>query len=146
MTNLLNNTPNNVPNNNEAVAEKFPTVFALKIVGYLGHDNKLFDRTCSKCGGMYSSKITQICPKCGQALVYILTAKGKAMAISEGTIYPILSRLKREGLVQTTIRESTEGPPRKYYELTEAGGEMLAKMNEYWKDIKTGTDEIKGNQ
>ncbi|MHC4315569.1 MAG: PadR family transcriptional regulator, partial [Planctomycetota bacterium] len=37
------------------------------------------------------------------------------LVISEGTIYPILSRLKREGFVQATIKESTEGPPRKYY-------------------------------
>jgi len=36
------------------------------------------------------------------------------LVISEGTIYPILSRLKREGIVQTTIMESNEGPPRKY--------------------------------
>lgn len=66
-----------------------------------------------------------------------------ALVISEGTIYPILSRLKREGFVQTTIRESTEGPPRKYYELTDPGREALAKMNECWTQIKNGTDEIK---
>ena len=65
------------------------------------------------------------------------------LVISEGTIYPILSRLKREGFVQTTIRESTEGPPRKYYELTDLGGQTLEQMNECWTRIKSGTDEIK---
>ena len=40
----------------------------------------------------------------------------KGLVISEGTIYPILSRLKRGGCVQTTLKESTEGPARKYYE------------------------------
>lgn len=66
------------------------------------------------------------------------------LVISEGTIYPILSRLKREGFVQTTIKESLEGPPRKYYELTEKGKRILENMNDYWLDIKKGTDSLKG--
>ena len=68
------------------------------------------------------------------------------LVISEGTIYPILSRLKREGFVQTSIAESKEGPPRKYYELTATGQEILGKMNDYWQAIKTGTDVLKGEQ
>ncbi len=67
----------------------------------------------------------------------------EGLVISEGTIYPILSRLKREGFVQTTIKESTEGPPRKYYELTDKGENILSQMNGYWQDIKTGTDALK---
>jgi PadR family transcriptional regulator PadR len=67
-----------------------------------------------------------------------------SLVISEGTIYPILSRLKREGFVQTTIKESSEGPPRKYYELTEKGQLILLKMNKYWMDIRSGTDSLKG--
>lgn len=71
----------------------------------------------------------------------VRTLRGiEGLVISEGTIYPILSRLKREGLVQTTIRESSEGPARKYYELTKEGEAMLNEMNEYWKLIKDGTD------
>jgi PadR family transcriptional regulator PadR len=66
------------------------------------------------------------------------------LVISEGTIYPILSRLKREGLVQTTIKESTEGPPRKYYELTAKGEEILGQMNSNWQDIRDGTEALKG--
>ena len=67
----------------------------------------------------------------------------QGLVISEGTIYPILSRLKREGFVQTTIKESTEGPPRKYYELAAKGEKILGEMNGYWQDIKTGTDALK---
>ena len=67
-----------------------------------------------------------------------------SLVISEGTIYPILSRLKREGFVQTTIKESSEGPPRKYYELTEKGRQILQNMNGYWLDIRSGTDSLKG--
>ena len=48
-------------------------------------------------------------------------AEADGMATSEGTIYPLLSRLRRDGLVETTWRESTSGPPRRYYRLTAAG-------------------------
>ena len=68
------------------------------------------------------------------------------LVISEGTIYPILSRLKQEGFVRTKIIESTEGPPRKYYELTAKGERILSEMNDYWHDIKAGTDILKGEK
>ncbi|MHC4213296.1 MAG: PadR family transcriptional regulator [Planctomycetota bacterium] len=68
----------------------------------------------------------------------------KGLMISEGTIYPILSRLKREGFVRTTLKESSEGPARKYYELTKKGESILSEMNDYWQDIKAGTDSLKG--
>ena len=66
----------------------------------------------------------------------------EGLVISEGTVYPILSRLKREGLVRTDIEESKEGPARKYYQLTDSGQKMLAVMNGYWQVIKRGTDEL----
>ena len=68
----------------------------------------------------------------------------KGLVISEGTIYPILSRLKREGFVGTTLKESSEGPARKYYELTPKGKKMLSQMNDAWKDIKDGADKLQG--
>jgi PadR family transcriptional regulator PadR len=61
--------------------------------------------------------------------------KIEGLIISEGAIYPILSRLKRQGLVDTSIQESSEGPPRKYYKLTEEGEEMVSQMNAYWQAI-----------
>jgi PadR family transcriptional regulator PadR len=48
------------------------------------------------------------------------------LVTSEGTIYPLLSRLRRDGLVTTTWQESDAGPPRKYYRLTAAGRRSLA--------------------
>ena len=68
----------------------------------------------------------------------------EALVISEGTIYPILSRLKREGIVKTTIKESLEGPARKYYALTAKGEQTLGRMNDYWRGVKTGADALKG--
>ena len=68
--------------------------------------------------------------------------KIEGLIISEGAIYPILSRLKRQGLVETSIQESSEGPPRKYYKLTKEGEEMVSQMNAYWQAISGVTDSI----
>src|SRR4051794_8121097 len=56
-----------------------------------------------------------------------------ALVISEGTIYPILSRLKREGFVDTKIEESQTGPARKYYSITARGQRQLQQMNDHWR-------------
>ena len=70
----------------------------------------------------------------------------EGLVISEGAIYPILSRLKRQGFVETSIRESAEGPARKYYELTGQGREMVSRMNDYWRAISGVTDSIEKGQ
>ena len=59
------------------------------------------------------------------------------------TIYPILSRLKKENFVDTSIEESSEGPARKYYKLARKGELMLEMMNAYWNEIKVGTDQLR---
>lgn len=65
--------------------------------GWLAHDNNLFDRTCSACGGMYSSFIHGACPKCGSALTFIrIPGSQKAMCISEGTMFIALSKKQLE--------------------------------------------------
>ncbi len=69
-----------------------------------------------------------------------------ALVVSEGTVYPILSRLRREGFLETTLEESAEGPARKYYTLSEKGRRILARMNDCWTKMKTGTDKLKGKE
>jgi PadR family transcriptional regulator PadR len=56
-------------------------------------------------------------------------------ATQEGTLYPLLSKMRREGLVDYEWRESDAGPPRKYYGLTAAGRARLADLDEYWETI-----------
>ena len=56
-------------------------------------------------------------------------------ATQEGTLYPLLSKMRREGLVDYEWQESTAGPPRKYYALTAKGRAQLARLDEYWKEI-----------
>lgn len=64
----------------------------------------------------------------------------EALVISEGTIYPILSRLRQEGLLSTYLAESSEGPARKYYQLTAFGKGMLARMREVWNVMIQGVE------
>jgi PadR family transcriptional regulator PadR len=54
-------------------------------------------------------------------------------ATQEGTLYPLLSKMRRDGLVDYEWQESDAGPPRKYYELTAKGKLQLAELNDYWK-------------
>ena len=56
-------------------------------------------------------------------------------ATQEGTLYPLLSKLRREQLVVSEWKESDAGPPRKYYRLTESGRAQLAALDEYWNRI-----------
>ncbi len=56
-------------------------------------------------------------------------------ATQEGTLYPLLSKMRREGLLDYEWKESEAGPPRKYYELTAKGREQLRETLEYWSNI-----------
>ena len=56
-------------------------------------------------------------------------------ATQEGTLYPLLSKLRREELVDYEWQESDAGPPRKYYKLTAQGRAQLAALNDYWKEL-----------
>ena len=59
----------------------------------------------------------------------------KAITISEGSVYPILRRLTKEGCFETYLLESTTGPPRKYYKTTKLGRSKAEKMTTEWNDI-----------
>jgi PadR family transcriptional regulator len=56
-------------------------------------------------------------------------------ATQEGTLYPLLSKMRRDGLVDYKWQESEAGPPRKYYQLTAKGKSQLADLNDYWKQL-----------
>ncbi len=64
------------------------------------------------------------------------------MVTGEGTIYPLLARLRRQGLVETSWQESTVGPPRKYYRLAEAGQAALAEFAESWGRLRDSVDDL----
>ena len=70
-------------------------------------------------------------------------ARTRGLIISEGVIYPILARLRRERLVKTYMRDSSGGPERTYYKLTKKGDAMASQMNSYWQAVSSVTDSIK---
>ena len=66
----------------------------------------------------------------------ILSELKKArLIVVEGTIYPLLTRLKNNGLLIYNWVESTSGPPRKYYKLSDAGKEVLAHLDKTWEEL-----------
>jgi PadR family transcriptional regulator PadR len=77
----------------------------------------------------------------GYDIVKRLSAVG-GLVMGEGTVYPILSRFKKDGLVETTLVESAEGPARKYYLLTPKGRQLLAQMLAAWAEVRDGIDQV----
>jgi PadR family transcriptional regulator len=65
-----------------------------------------------------------------------------ALVTTEGTLYPLLGRLRREGAVETTWRESPAGPPRRYYRLTSAGRKSLAAFVDEWSRFRGSVDAV----
>ena len=63
------------------------------------------------------------------------TLKNAKLLVVEGTVYPLLTRLKNDGLLIYRWEESTSGPPRKYYGLTEDGQTFLQELNSTWKEL-----------
>ncbi|MBR6493259.1 MAG: PadR family transcriptional regulator [Paludibacteraceae bacterium] len=64
------------------------------------------------------------------------------LLVVEGTLYPLLSRLKNNGLLKYRWQESTDGPPRKYFTLTEDGQQMLESLDDEWSTISKAINKI----
>lgn len=64
------------------------------------------------------------------------------ISISEGSVYPLLRRLTKEGYFTTYLQESTEGPPRKYYKLTDLGRSYLQEQLNEWKSFTNGVNTL----
>ena len=65
--------------------------------------------------------------------------------VVEGTLYPLLTRLRKAGLVDYQWVESTSGPPRKYYKLTEDGQDFLIQLKTTWEELMDSTNQITNN-
>lgn len=70
------------------------------------------------------------------------TLKDAKMLVVEGTIYPLLTRLKNAGLLSYRWEESSSGPPRKYYGLTETGKVFLKELNTTWDELRTAVNVV----
>ena len=83
--------------------------------------------------------------KGGDAYVSLLISslKDARMIVVEGTLYPLLTRLKNQGILNYRWEESTQGPPRKYYSLTDKGREVLAEMDTAWNETVACVEAVK---
>jgi PadR family transcriptional regulator, regulatory protein PadR len=68
--------------------------------------------------------------------------KNSRMIVVEGTLYPLLTRQKNSGLLSYRWEESQQGPPRKYYSLTEKGRSLLTELDNSWQDLITAVNSI----
>jgi PadR family transcriptional regulator, regulatory protein PadR len=71
--------------------------------------------------------------------------KESKLIVVEGTLYPLLTRQKNAGLLSYRWEESTQGPPRKYYALTEEGREFLKELDSAWNELVDAIQEIKNS-
>lgn len=72
----------------------------------------------------------------------LVTDISKYIEMSEGTIYPLLNRFKKDGLVDTYLAESHNGPPRKYYRITDAGREKFKESLKEWTEFTKAVKKI----
>src|SRR5690606_17061454 len=70
------------------------------------------------------------------------TLKDAKMLVVEGTVYPLLTRLKNAGLLNYRWEESSSGPPRKYYELTETGRLFLKELDTTWEELQDAVSRV----
>jgi PadR family transcriptional regulator PadR len=69
--------------------------------------------------------------------------KEAEVIVVEGTLYPLLTRQKNAGLLSYRWEESQQGPPRKYYELTEEGRNYLADLDKSWQELVESVNQIR---
>jgi PadR family transcriptional regulator, regulatory protein PadR len=69
-------------------------------------------------------------------------AEADSLVTSEGTVYPLLTRIRREGLVETFWEESPQGPPRRYYRLTKDGRRSLEAFRAQWRTFRDAVDGL----
>ncbi len=72
--------------------------------------------------------------------------KTSKMIVVEGTLYPLLTRLKNAGLLAYKWEESTQGPPRKYYELTDTGKKFVKELGDSWDELVEAVGTIKASK
>lgn len=76
----------------------------------------------------------------------LVQAISSAIDIAEGTVYPLLRRLSKEGYFESYIRESAEGPARKYYRITKKGIAYESALGEEWRSFVRGVEKLVGKE
>ena len=69
--------------------------------------------------------------------------KIEELVVTDSTVYPILSRLRKDGYLKVQVKPSTSGPPRRYFSLTVLGQQRVKEMNLYWNHLQTAIDRLR---
>ena len=103
----------------------------------------MFDRAQLRKGALEGCilQIIARAPAYGYAIAALLRQSGFA-GLTEGTLYPLLLRLERKGLIRAEYRASPSGPSRKYYLLTPVGKTYLAQFIDAWRETSAGVETI----
>lgn len=102
------------------------------------------DRTTQLLHGVLDMCLMSIIdeePSYGYEMVSKLKARGLHLT-SEGSIYPLLSRLQKQDMIEGYLVQSSEGPARKYYRMTDSGRTALAKWKDDWQQFKEAVDSV----
>jgi PadR family transcriptional regulator, regulatory protein PadR len=108
-------------------------------------DSELPDKWAAQLrkGALEMAVLASLCERRLYGLEIIRTLEQQSdLVLSEGTIYPILSRLKAEGFLKSEWVEAEAGHPRKYYVLTEAGHQRLLMMANAWESFSKGLNRL----
>jgi PadR family transcriptional regulator PadR len=65
------------------------------------------------------------------------------LVVTDSTVYPILSRLRKDGYLRVQVKPSSSGPPRRYFSLTALGRQRIREMNTYWDSLQVGIEQLK---
>ena len=65
------------------------------------------------------------------------------LVVTDSTVYPILSRLRKDGYLKVQVKPSSSGPPRRYFSLTVPGQQRVQEMNAYWASLQVGIEQLK---
>lgn len=85
--------------------------------------------------------VLSVCDEYATSIIQKL--KDASLIVVEGTLYPLLIRLKNLGLLTYRWEESTQGPPRKYYSITDKGREQLAELDSAWNELVSSINTLK---
>ena len=113
---------------------------------YLHHITKFTQMKIDKTNAQMRKGVLELCvlSVISDQEVYtsdiLLSLKEAQLLVVEGTVYPLLTRLKNDGVLKYKWEESSSGPPRKYYSLTDQGKEKLKSLTITWKQL---TDSVK---
>ncbi len=100
-------------------------------------------RTQMRKGVLEYCILTLLSKEDAYASSIISRLKEANMIVVEGTLYPMLIREKNQGLLSYRWEESPQGPPRKYYTITDKGREQLALMDEAWNELIASIEQLK---